>query len=124
MSAAGDVQEQPVRDVARDQRREAVAPVGDVVQRLGVGRFIGIEHRHMRTDGAGIGQRQPDLKAEMRCGIIQRKNLQRVVLLGDDDAGIVVRVFSRRNVVARELAFDAVDGQTRQPQAEDTPPVD
>ena len=77
----------------------------------------------MRTDGAGIGERQADVKPKTRGGIIQRGNLQRIVLLGDDDAGIVVGIFSRRGVAARELAFDAVDGQARQPQAEDTPPV-
>ena len=77
----------------------------------------------MRTDGAGIGERQADVKPKTRGGIIQRGNLQRIVLLGDDDTGIVVGIFSRRGAVARELAFDAVDGQARQPQAEDTPPV-
>ena len=35
MGAAGDVEEQPMRRIERHQRREAVAPVGDVVQRLG-----------------------------------------------------------------------------------------
>jgi hypothetical protein len=72
----------------------------------------------MRTDGAGIGQGQADLKAETGGGIIQRNNLQRVVLLGDDDAGIII---NRR--AARALAFDTVDGQARQPQAEESPPV-
>ena len=63
----------------------------------------------------------------MRGGVIQRGNLQRVVLPGDDNAGridaLVGRVFNRRGVLACELALDAVDGQARQPQAEDTPPV-
>jgi hypothetical protein len=72
----------------------------------------------MRTDGAGIGQGQADLKAEFGGGIIQRKNLQRVVLPGDDDAGFIVNWRA-----ARELAFDTVDGQARQPQAEEPPPV-
>jgi hypothetical protein len=44
----------------------------------------------MRTDRARVGQGQPDLKAEPRGGGIQRINLQRVVLLGDDDAGIIL----------------------------------
>ena len=72
----------------------------------------------MRTDGAGIGQGQADLKAEIGGGIIQRKNLQRVVLPGDDDAGIIINWRA-----ARELAFDTVDRQARQPQAEESPPV-
>ncbi len=44
MGAAGDIEKQAVRGIQRYQRREAVAPVGDVIQRLGVGRLIGIEH--------------------------------------------------------------------------------
>ena len=71
----------------------------------------------MRTDGAGIGQRQADLQTEIGRGIIQRGNLQRIVLPGDDDAGMII---SQRDVAA---PFDAVGGQARQPQAEDTPPA-
>src|SRR6266851_4818190 len=52
----------------------------------------------IRTDGAGIGQGQADLKAEMGGCIIQRKNLQRVVLLGDDDAGIIVNWRAARTI--------------------------
>jgi hypothetical protein len=72
----------------------------------------------LRADGAGIGERLADLKAETRGRIIEGKNLQRVVLLGDDDAG-----FFTRTVVAAKPTIDPVDGQARQPQAEDTPPV-
>ena len=97
MGAAGDVEEQAMRRIERHQRREAVAPVGDVVQRFGVGGFIGIEHRQFRADGAGIGERQADRKAGARRRVVERMNLQRVVLLGDDDAGYVV-IFSPRGV--------------------------
>ena len=87
MGAAGDVEIQPMRGIERHQRREAIAPVGDIAKRLGVGDRIGIEHRQFRTDGAGIGERQADLEAETRRGIIERIDLQRVVLFGDDDGG-------------------------------------
>jgi len=86
-----------MRQVKRHQRREAVAPIGDGIQCLSVGGLIGIEHQQMRTDGAGIGERQADLQTEIGCGIIQRGNLQRVVLLGDDDAGMII---SQRDVAA------------------------
>ena len=119
MGAAGDVEEQPVRRIERHQRREAIAPVGDIVQRLAVGGLVGIEHRQFRADGAGIGQRQADRKARMRGQVIEGINLQRVVLFGDDNAGSV----TRRVAALYELPLDAVDGQARQPQAEDTPPV-
>ena len=88
---------------------------------LSVGGFIGIEHPQLRTDGAGIGKRQADLKTEARGRVVERKNLQRVVLLGDDDAW--ARRLAGTRAVAHKLALDAVDGQARQPQAEDTPPV-
>ena len=79
-----------MRGIQRHQRRKAVAPVGDVIQRLGVGRRIGVEHRQLRADGAGIGERQADRQAKARGSVIERGNLQRVVLPGDDDAGLVV----------------------------------
>ena len=90
MHAAGDVEQQAVRRIQRHQRREAVAPAGDGVQGVSVGRFIGIVHPHLRTDGAGIGERQADVETEPGGRIVERENLQRVVLLGDDDAGIVI----------------------------------
>ena len=93
MRAAGDVEEQAVRGIQRHQRREAVAPVGDGVQRLRIRGLVGIEHLYVRADRAGIGQRQADLKSETGRGIVQRGNLQRVVLLCDDDTGLVARVF-------------------------------
>lgn len=78
----------------------------------------------MRADRAGIGERQAGLEAETGRDIIQRADLQRVALLGDDDHGRVADSFSWR--VARlsrrclALALDAVGGQAWQPQAEDT----
>lgn len=117
MHAAGNVEQQAVRGIQRHQRREAIAPAGDGVQRLGVGGCIGIVHLQLRADGAGIGERQADIEAAMRGRIVERVNLQRVVLPGDDDAGLIV---SRRGVALRALALDAVDRKARQPQAEDT----
>jgi hypothetical protein len=72
--------------IERHQRRETVAPVGNVIQSLGIGGRIGVEHLDIRTDGAGIGQWQADVEAETGGRIIERGNLQRVVLLGNDDA--------------------------------------
>ena len=86
MDAAGDVEKQAMRGIERHQRREAVAPVGYGIQRVDVGGFIGIEYLQLRTDGAGIGERQADLEAEPRRRIVHGKNLQRVVLLADDNA--------------------------------------
>ena len=63
MGAAGDVEEQTVGRIERYQWREAVAPVGDVIERLAVGDFIGVEHRQFGADRAGIGERQADREA-------------------------------------------------------------
>ena len=87
MGAAGNVEIQPVRRIERHQRREAVAPVGDIVERLSVGDLIGVEHRQFGADGAGIGERQADREAGAHGQIVEGIDQQRVVLLGDDDAG-------------------------------------
>jgi len=108
-----------MRRIERHQRREAVAPVGDIVQRLAVGGLVGVEHRQLGADRAGIGERQADREAGTHGQIVEGVNQQRVVLLGDDDAGGI----TQRDAVLRKLALDAVDGQAWQPQAEDTPPV-
>ena len=44
MDTAGDVEKQAMRGIQRHQRREAVAPLGNGVQRLGIGGFIDIEY--------------------------------------------------------------------------------
>ena len=108
-----------MRRIERHQRRETVAPVGDIVQDFGIRDLIGIEHHQFRTDRAGIGERQADREAGAHGQIVEGVNQQRVVLLGNDDAGGI----TQRDAALRKLALDAVDGQAWQPQAEDTPPV-
>ena len=123
MSAAGDVEKQAVRGIERHQRRKTVAPFRDCLQRLRVGGRVGVEYPQMRADGAGIGERQTDRQTERRGRVVERRDLQRIVVFGDDDAGqigfaIVRCSFSRR---AGALTPDAVDRQPRQPQAENPP---
>ena len=74
-----------MRRIERHQRREAVAPIGDIVQCLAIGGLVGVEHRQFGADRAGIGERQADRKAGPRGQIVERVDRQRVVLLGDDD---------------------------------------
>ena len=62
MDAACDVEQQAMRRIDRHQRREAVAPRGDGIQRVRIGGFIGIEDLQLRTDGAGIGERHAGRK--------------------------------------------------------------
>ncbi len=108
-----------MRQIERHQRSEAVAPVGDVFERLAIGDLVGVEHRQFRADRAGIGERQADREAGVYGQLIKRINQNGVMLLGNDDAG----GFIQRVAAARKLALDAVDGQAWQPQAEDTSPV-
>jgi hypothetical protein len=123
MHATGDVEINSVWPIQRHQRREAVAPVGDVIKHLGVGRWIGVIDLQIRADGAGICERQADVEAEPRRGVVERMDLERVGLLDDDDAGLAVLVWRVvvTRTVAPELALDAVDGQARQPETENPP---
>jgi hypothetical protein len=135
MGAAGDVEQQAMRGIERHQRGETVAPFGDGVQRVRVGSFIGIIDPHLRTDGAGIGERQADFEAKLGSRIVERKNPQHVVLPGNDNAGKnllhlprkrereQIQRFSLHGDIPYQLPLDAVGRQARQPQAEDTPPV-
>ena len=127
MGAAADVQKQTVRRIERHQRREAVAPVGDVLEHFGVRRHIGIEHPQVRTDGPRIGERQSRIEVEARRRVIEGIDDECVVLLGNDDARfvarLVARAFIRRGAAALKRALDAIDGQAWQPQAEDPPLV-
>jgi hypothetical protein len=76
-----------MRRIERHQWGKAIAPVGDVFERLAVGDLVGIEHRQFGADGAGIDERQADREAGMYGQIIERVNQNGVVLLGDDDTG-------------------------------------
>ena len=91
MGAAGDVEIEPMRRIERHQRRKAVAPVGDVIERLAVGDLVGVEHRQLGADRAGIGERQADREAGAHGQIVERVNQNGVVLLGDDDAGCFIQ---------------------------------
>jgi hypothetical protein len=90
MRTTGDIQEQAMWSIKRHQGRKPVTPLGKRIQRLGVGSLIGIVHLQLRTDSAGIGERQTDFKAESGCGFVECKNLQCVVLFDDDNARTIM----------------------------------
>ena len=97
MRAAGDVEHQPVRRIEPDQRRIAVAPVGDRFEQTPVGLRIGIRDRQARIHRARIGERHAGLEAEPRRGVVQGGDPQRALDRRDDDKG-----FSRRGRAARD----------------------
>ena len=59
------------------------------------------------------------MQTEALGRLVQRMDHQRVAVLGNDDAGLIV--FMQSDVAKEPL--DPVDGQSRQPQAEDTPTI-
>ena len=64
MRAAGDVEQQPVRRIEADQRRVAVAPVGDRFEQAPVGLRIGIRDGELRIHRARVGERHAGLEPE------------------------------------------------------------
>ena len=58
------------------------------------------------------------MQAEAPGGLVQRMDHQRVVVLGNDDAWLILRAAAHP-----EKPLDPVDGQARQPQAENTTTV-
>ena len=96
-----------MRRIERHQRREAVAPVGDVVERLAVGGLVGVVHREFRAHRPRVGERQPDVEPGADGDVVDGVKQDRIVLFGDDDA----RDFIRRGAVDGKLPLDAVDGQ-------------
>ncbi len=91
MRTTGDVEEEPVGRVEANQRRIAVAPVGDRCKQSGVGIGIGIGRRQRRIHGARIGQRQARQETQARGGIVHRGDPQRGFHRSDDDERRLIR---------------------------------
>jgi hypothetical protein len=118
MRAAADVEKETMWRIERHQRRKTVAPVRDVAQRFCIGHDIRVKHLQVRTHRPGIGQGLADMQTQTRRCIVERMDHQRIVVLDDDDARIIVFI-----QLAVEKTLDPIDRQARQPQAEDTPTV-
>ena len=71
MRAAGDVEHKTVRRIEPDQRRVAVAPIGDGFEQTPVGLRIGVRDRQARIHGARVGEPHAGLKAEPRRAVVQ-----------------------------------------------------
>ncbi len=112
MRAAGDVEEQAVRRIEADQRRVAVAPVGDIFEQAPVGLRIGLHHRQLRIPGAGVGQPHADLEAEPCRAVGQSGDALRTLDRRDDDEGL--------NPLGR-AALDPVGREPAQPHRQIAP---
>lgn len=108
-----------MRRIERNQRREAVTPVGDVAERLRIGREVRVEYFQVRTHRPRIGERLADMQTHAFGGFVECMDHQRIVVPGDDDS----RFIGFTQPDAAEEALDPIDGQARQPQAEDTTTV-
>ena len=115
MGAAGDVEEQPMRRIERHQRREAVAPVGDIFQRLAIGGLVGVIDRQFGTNGAGIGERQADGETGTGSRFVDGIEHQRVVLFRDDDARKFIQPVVCRRALFYCVTASSLHAETRYP---------
>ena len=102
----------PVR-VEADQRRVAIAPVGDRDEQGAVGLRLRLRYLQRRVACARIGERQARRQAERRRGIVRCGNAQRAFDRFDDD--------ERRVTRRGRAAFDPIGRQPPQPHREIAP---
>ncbi len=119
MRNAADVQQQAVGRIDRHQRCEAVAPIGDALQKREVGFLVGRHDRQILDHGAGIGQRLAAMKAQPLRVFVQRIDIERVVGAARDDQGCIFGCCFRR---AAAEAPQPVGRQARKPQGQNAPP--
>jgi hypothetical protein len=113
MSAAGDVEHEAVRRIEADQRRVAVAPVGDDIEQPAVRRRIAGGDDKGGKHGAGIGERHAGPQAETLRRIVHGHDaLGALDRLGDDDR--LIRC-------GRAAAGETIGGEAPQPQGEIAP---
>ena len=85
MGAAGDVEKKPVGRVDRDQRRVAVAPVGQRLEQPAVGLRLGFDHIDRRMHGAGVGDAHAGLELQRLSPLVESRDPLRVAVAMTDD---------------------------------------
>ena len=133
MGAAGDVEHQAVGEIEADERRVAVAPVGDVFEKPAVRRSVGGGDGEAGMHGAGIGERHACPQAEALRRIVHGDDPLRALDHLDDDERRVWCELSRRGLVrcgfvrcrlspcGRAAAGEAIGREPPQPQGEIAP---
>ena len=109
MRAAGDVEHQAVRRIEPDQRRVAVAPVGDRFEQLRVGRRIFLHDHEIGMHGARLRQCLPPQAESFGCRI-ECDHLFGIAALAGDH---------QRARIRRPLPRDTVGRKLLQPEADD-----
>lgn len=85
MRAAGNVQEQPVRAVTRDQRRVTVAPGRERVQQRAIGGLVMLDAIELRAQGARVPDRLAGKEpARVRVRLV-RDDPERIAPGADND---------------------------------------
>jgi len=98
MGAAGDVEDKSVRRHEANQRRIAIAPIGNRFQQTLVCLRIGMFHGECRIHGARIGKCHPGPQPKTGCGIVEGRDAQRRFDRRNDNE----RLISRSGQDARE----------------------
>jgi hypothetical protein len=75
---SADVEKDSVRRIECDERREAVAPVGDRFQKLAVRPLVSLDDAQRLHPRAGICERKPGIKAETCRLPVNGEHAQRV----------------------------------------------
>lgn len=116
MRDAGHVEHQSIGAVERDERREAGAGVGDPLEKLRLGRRIGLDRDERRMARPRIGERQADAEAEPGGAGVDADQALGAFDLGDGDerGRIPARLFTTQLV-------PAICRQARQPEGEKPP---
>ena len=109
MRAAADVEQDAVGGIDRDERRVALAGVGNGVEETGVGCPVFRHGREHWMHGARLRQREADCESEpLRCGIEREHKIEVAALAENDERGGRLT----------PLPCDAVGRKPLQPQAQ------
>ena len=84
MRAAGNIEEQAMRRIERDERRIAVAPVGELFEKRMVGRLVGLLNAQIGNSAARIGEAHAQADSSPLGILVDRDDAQRVLDLCDD----------------------------------------
>jgi hypothetical protein len=85
MSAAGNVEQQPVRRIEPDQGRVASTAIGEPLQPGGVGMLVQFMGRDLGHPGPGIGQRHARRQAQSQRRSVGGSNAQCALHLDGED---------------------------------------
>src|SRR5262249_5438291 len=84
MRAAADIEQNAVGRIDGDERRVALAAVGNGVEKAGVGRLVLRHGRESWMHGAGLRQREAGVKSEpLRRGVDREEEIE-VAALAED----------------------------------------